>query len=282
MDNNSKNLQVKSYQPVGLPLNRDIRVPWILSMVVVGIMGVMSLAGLVFPDRIYPSEALAQTFMPNDLINLLIGLPYLLVSIYLARRGKLVGLLLWPGALVYVFYNYTAYVVGMPFSWALLVNLLLVLSSAYGFFEIIKRTDIQALKTRLEGLVPRKIAGWFLLVFGALFIFRAVGMIAQAFTDQNSLPLTELGVLIGDMILSTLWVIGGVFLLQRKPLGYASGLGLLFAAGLLFIGLILFLLVQPILTSAPFAPVDVLVVGIMGLVCFIPVVLYLRAVRKAQ
>jgi len=271
----------KSFGLSGLPIHRDIKTPLSLSMVIAVLMGVMSLVGLIFPGRIYPSEAMRQTYMTNDLINILIGLPYLLVSIYLTRRGKLIGLLLWPGALLYVLYNYAAYVMGMPFGWTLIANWIIVLLSAYVFFEILRQIDKAAVKTQLEGLVPRKTASWFLLVFGVIFIFRAVSMIAQAFIDQIPLPLTELGVLIADIILSTCWVIGGVLLLRQKPFGYVSGLGLLFAAGLLFVGLILFLLVQPILTSVPFAPVDVLVVFIMGLVCFIPCALYMRGVLKA-
>jgi hypothetical protein len=35
----------------------------------------------------------------------MIGLPILRGSMGLARRGKLLGLLLWPGALFYVLYH---------------------------------------------------------------------------------------------------------------------------------------------------------------------------------
>ena len=44
----------------------------------------------------------------------------------------------------------------------------------------------------------------------------------------------------------------------------------------------IFMLLQPILTTASLLPVDILVVAIMGLVCFIPLALFLRGVRAAQ
>jgi hypothetical protein len=47
---------------------------------------------------------------------------------------------------------------------------------------------------------------------------------------------------------------------------------------MLFIGLIMFLLLQPVITAAPFVLVDVMVVLVMGLVCFIPAGLFMRAV----
>jgi hypothetical protein len=47
---------------------------------------------------------------------------------------------------------------------------------------------------------------------------------------------------------------------------------------MLFIALILFLLLRPFLTAAPFALADVVVVFIMGLICFIPSALFVRGV----
>jgi hypothetical protein len=65
-------------------------------------------------------------------------------------------------------------------------------------------------------------------------------------------------------------------------LGYVTGLGLLFQASLLFIGLIVFLLVQPILTTGAFSLVDIVVVFVMmGLICFVPFALYVRGVGSS-
>ena len=101
--------------------------------------------------------------------------------------------------------------------------------------------------------------------------------------DQMPLPLSELGVLVADIVFSALWVVGGIFLLRQKPLGYVSGLGLLFAASMLFVGLIIFLLIQPVLTNEPFVLTDVVAVLIMGLICFVPFGLFLRGiVSKGQ
>ena len=66
------------------------------------------------------SEAEAGLLVPGllgqDAFNLAVGTPLLLGSMWLARRGTLVGLLLWPGMLLYASYWYVIYVVGAPFS----------------------------------------------------------------------------------------------------------------------------------------------------------------------
>jgi hypothetical protein len=50
----------------------------------------------------------------------------------------------------------------------------------------------------------------------------------------------------------------------------------------LFVGLIAFLLLQPLLTGAPFAPLDVAVTFVLGLVCFIPFGRFLRGVVSKE
>jgi len=117
-----------------------------------------------------------------------------------------------------------------------------------------------------------------LVVLGSLFILRALSMIVGAGMNHITFPMVEIGVLIADMLLSAIWIAGGALLLLRRPLGYASGLGLLFSGSMLFIALILFLLLGPVLTGAPFALTDVIVVLIMGMSCFIPFFLFLRGV----
>jgi len=229
---------------------------------------------------IYPAEELRDSFLPNDVVNLLIGVPILLGSIWLARRGRLVGLLCWPGALLFVLYNYIAYLFGVPFGAITLVYLALTLVSATSMFDLLRNIDRETVHEQLLGVVPARTSGWVLVVFGIAFTFRAVGILAGASTHQAMLPGSEIGVLIADMVLSILWVVGGALLIRRMPLGYASGLGLLFAGSALFIALILFMSFQPVSTDAPFDLAGVVVVFLMGSVCFVPTGLFMRGVLK--
>jgi hypothetical protein len=253
-----------------------------MSLIAAILMGVMSLAGLIAPDWIYPFEELKQTFIPNDVVNLVIGLPILLGSMWLVRRGKLIGLLLWPGALLYIVYNYTAYFLGSPFDWKSFGYLTLVLLSARGIVDLIQKIDKEPIKDELAGAVPTKIGGWVLTGFGILFLFRAIGLFVDAALSQTALPVSDIGVLSADLVLSLIWIAGGTALLRELPIGYVSGLGLLFVGSMLFVGLILFFLLQPFLTTTPFDLVSVIVIFVMGLICFIPFGLFLRGVRSRK
>ena len=265
-----------------LPTTDRLTVAYVLSLIVAGLMGAASLTGLLIPDTLYPTAELQQTLIPNDFVNLLIGLPTLFGSIWFTRRGSLLALLLWPGALLYNFYNYLVYVFGMPFTWLSSLYAIIVLLSGFGAFDLLRRIDPKTVQARLANVAPVKTAGWVMLVFGVLFIFRAIGVVVAPLTSGTALPLSEIGLAVADVTLSILWIVCGGLLLRRKPWGYLSGLGLLFTASMLFIGLIVFLLVQPLLTDAAFALVDLAVVAAMGLVCFIPFGLFVRAVVSIE
>ena len=216
----------------------------------------MSLIGLIFRDSIYTSEEQIRAFLANDIINLIVEVPILLASMWLTRGGKLVGLLLWPGALLYVLYNYITYVVGLPFGTITLIYLALVLLSAFLIIDLMRGIDLNSVEERLAGAVSERISGWILVVFGALFSSRAIAVMVEASVNKAVLPFSEIGLLIADLALSTIWIAGGILLLRKTPLGYTSGLGLLFAGSMLFVGLALILLLQPILMDAQFAMVD--------------------------
>jgi hypothetical protein len=264
------------------PVKRDPKIPFMLSIIGAVLMATISLCSLLYSSIIYPTDELLQSFVANDVANLVVGLPILLGSMWLTKRGKLVGLLLWPGALLFVLYNYIAYVFGTPFSPLTFAYVMLVLLSAYSALVLLNGIDKKSVKKILSTDVPLKTACLVLVLFGVFFTFRAIGIVAEAGMNQLILPLSEIGVLIADVVISALFIAGGVLLLRRNSIGYVSGLGLLFAASMLFISLILVLLLQPVLTNAAFAPIDVIVVFVMGLICFIPFAFFTRRVLSKE
>lgn len=264
-----------------LPVKRELKMEVWLSIATGVVVAVISAAGLLWPGKFYSTPEAVESFVPNDLTNLLIGLPILIASLWMTRRRKLAGLLMWPGAMLYLLYNYVAYIAAGEGGWAVIAYVLISAVSAVVAVQLVRKLDLLLVKDHLEGAVPRRFAGWLLVVFGVGFAFRAGNILVQAAIAGTNIPAGEYGTLIADLILSTLWAAGGILLLRRRPLGYAAGLGLLFAVSMLFIGLIVFFLVQPLITAAEFALVDVIIVAAMGLVCFIPFGLYWRGAAKS-
>ena len=266
------------HQPISLPIIRDLKMETILSSIVAMLMAAASIAGIIFKTAIYPTDELVQSFLATDVVNLFIGLPMLIGSIWLARRGKWIGLLFWPGTLFFVLYNYSVYVYAMPFNVVFLIYLALVILSLYTLINLVKSIDALAVQQRLAGAVPERLSGAVLAGLGSLFFLRVFFVLASALINQTEIAETEIALLISDFLFSPVWVICGLLLWQGKAFGYLTGLGMLFQASMLFIGLIIVLIVKPIITTVPFILMDVVVVFIMGLICFIPLALFARGV----
>jgi len=271
-------MNIDQARNASMPIKHNLTLIYVLSFIIAILMAVASISGLLYQTIVYPTEELLQSFLTNDVANLLIGLPMLLASMWLTRRGKLIGLLFWPGALFFVLYNYIVYVFAMPLNLAFLAHLALVMLSVYSLIGLLTNIDGKVVQQQLTGAVPERLARGVLAGLGLLLFLLVIGAIVNALISQIPIAETELALHVADFLITPSWVICGVLLWQRKAFGYVAGLGLLFQASMLFIGLILVLLLQPFLTTAVFSLVDVVVVFAMGLICFIPFALFIRGV----
>jgi hypothetical protein len=261
-----------------MPIRHRLTLSYVLSVIIAVLVTAASLIGLLYRDVIYPAEDLLQSFVPTDAVNLLVGMPVFVGSMGLARRGKPIGLLLWPGALLFFLYNYLVYVLAMPLGLAFLLHLILLVLSLYTIISLVASIDGDAVQQRLTGLVPERLAGGILAGFGLLFSLRAVSVIVSAVASQAPTAGSERALLVADFVIGPALVIGGLLLWQRRELGYVTGLGLLFHTSMSFVGLVIFLLLQPFMTAAPFVLTDVVVILVMGLICFVPFALFVRGV----
>lgn len=239
-------------------------------------MGFLSVLGLFFPHFVYPNAELLSTFVPNDLVNLVVGLPVLLAPLYLARRARLSGLLLLPGALFFIIYSF------IPYAWALIPSLtalpyaLLVVFCEILIVQLFKGMDWAALKNRLQGRVPERFAGGVLIVLALLILGRNLGVLLS----PSPIAKTELAVLIADFVIIPFWFGGGLSLWKRGGFGYAAGLGLLYQSSMLYLALVVLMVAQPFLTGKSFPAADILVIAGMGIICLVPMFLFLRGVER--
>mgnify|MGYP000924437157 CR=1 FL=1 len=161
-----------------------------------------------------------------------------------------------------------------PFTWQFFVFLALAALSGFSAYRLVASLDAPAIAGRLDGRVPVRFASGVLAGLGALFFLRA----AAEFFD-GAAGWAEFGVIIADLLITPLWVLGGVWLWRKRPLGYATGAGLLFQASMLFVGLLAFFILQPFVAGVPFPLVDFVVILVMGLVVFIPFGLFAQIGR---
>lgn len=260
-----------------LPITRDLTLAYVFSLVVALIMTTASTIGIIYRSVIYPTEEMSMVFVSNDMLNLVLGLPILLGSMWLARRGNLIGLLCWPGALFFVLYIYTAYLLGIPLNALFLLYLILVTLSVYTIIGIVTSIDGDAVYQRLTGVVPVRTAGGILAGIAILFAVYQIVNIITALINQRPVDSIELAQWIDDLAVgSPALLVGGFLMLRRKTLGYVAGMGLLLLCSILFLGVIPYMVVQPLLSDSPIDVIGILIVLVIGSVSFIPFALFVR------
>jgi hypothetical protein len=250
-----------------------------LNFVMISIsIGILSSLGLLFPHLVYPDAELRSTFMPNDFVNLVVGLPVLLVPLWLARRDRLSGGLLLPGALFFVVYSFIPYVWALFPSITALPYALLVIFSGILIFQILKGLDWTALKGCLQGRVRERFAGSVLIILALLILGRNVGVLL----GSSPIAKTELAVLAADFAIVPFWFGGGLSLWKRDGFVYGAGLGLLYQSSMLYLALVVLMVAQPFLTGKSFPAADILVIAGMGIICLVPFLMFVRGVERKE
>lgn len=285
MPSNPYHHRATARQKATLPIsNNDLRRAHRLSAWIALLTALASISGILLPNRVYPTSDLREHFLANDVVTLFFGLPLLLGSMWLAcRRGRLVGLLLWPGALSFGIYNYLIYLLGMPFNGLIILFFVIVILSIHAFVGLLAAINCTVVKERLIGLVYERVSAGVMIGLGILIIPIAIGGIAkETFSDASEISRPDIALHVADLLISSIWIVCGSLLWQWRPLGYVVGLGILFQGSMLFVGLLVLFLLQPLLTGAAFASLDFFFVSVMGLICFVPFFRFLRGVIKSR
>lgn len=266
----------------GLPITRSLTLLYAGSLLVALLTVAASILGLVYRAAAYPTEDLLGSSVANDIVNLALGVPFLVGSMALAWRGRLLGLLFWPGALLYVLYNEIAYTFALPLNGVFPLHLALVVLSAYTVIGLVAAIDGRAVQQWLEVAVPTRVTGGILAGLGLLFLGLVAGTLLNALLGRAPVTEVTLGTQVADAIIVPTWILGGLLLWRRTALGYVAGLGLLFQASMLFVAVIAVVLLRPLVSTVPLNPADVVVLAVMGLVCFVPFGLFVRGVVRGK
>jgi hypothetical protein len=208
-------------------------------------------------------------FVGQDALNLIVALPILLGAMWLSRRGSLIGLLLWPGILFYVLYDYGYYVLGAPFNAFFLIYIALMTLSAYAMIAVLLSLDASAVRDQLTAAIHPRLVGGFLAGLAVLFTALWTTLVGSALiggAEFGTIPrvVTTLDLTIQ---LPALFV-GGILLIRRQPLGFLVAPGLLLQASAYLAGLSAVTVLQESLMGQPFDAVAVVpgvLVGVIGL-----------------
>lgn len=252
----------------------------------------VALAGYcgVFVSSTYDREVpvYAAQGIGQDVVNLALVVPLLLVSILLAYRGSRRALLIWSGTVLYLAYNYVIYAVGVHFNTLFLVYCAILGLSFYLLaFHLLNKVT-KPIHNWFGAKTPTKSVGVFLVLVGILFYYVWLSEIIPALLSSSTpTSITDIGLFTNPVhvldiaICLPAMILSGIILIQKKSMGFLLApmmlvFGILMAAAIVGMIIAMYLLEQIS---------DLSSIGIFAIIVLIGVlftVLFLRSLKKKE
>ena len=173
----------------------------------------------------YDSLLVGAGFRGVDAVTLFLGVPLLVTSAVLYRRGSFRGALLLAGTLAYFLYNYASMALSAAYNDLFLVYVALFSTSLFAFILVLMSFDLASLPSRFSPALPRREIAAYLAAVGFLLVVLWLGDVVAALI-RDSVPaalgsyttivtyVLDLGVIVPAAF------VAAVLLVQSKPLGY--------------------------------------------------------------
>jgi hypothetical protein len=233
----------------------------------------------------YDTVANAAQGIAYDAVTLLVGVPLLVASLLLFRKGKLRGKLLLAGTLGYFLYTYASFAFGgAAYNPLFLVYVALFSLSLFAFVLAMMTINITSLPQRFDPHLPRRTIAGFLFLVGGFLLLAWLGRIVPALLNSQPpiglesystlvIQTLDLGLIVPAAFLS------GALLWRRRPWGYLLASILLVKAFTLSIA-VSAMAVNMILAGAPPSMAETLIFPTLTLIGIGLTVALLKHVRE--
>jgi hypothetical protein len=206
------------------------RVATLLSTTI-ALLALVASGGGLFWNGLYRDNTLVTAaFRGNDLITLVIGVPGLVITLLVARRGSHRAQLIWMGLLAYMLYNYVFYLYGAAFNRFFLLYVALVVLSVAALIASVSTLDVHRISQAFHPRTPVRWISAYMLVFGLLLGGMWIAMsLSFVVTGQVPSPITQTGHPTGVVFATDLSLLvpgllaGGLLLWRRQPWGFVLG-----------------------------------------------------------
>ena len=206
---------------------KNLKVLRILTILLSISLALASIAGAFFPDTyMRDSPSLGAQGVGQDLVDLFLAVPLLLISFFYLSRGSRVATLIYGGTVGYIMYSFIIYCFGVNFNQFFLLYCLTLSLSLYTFILLISDLRQMNVESWFEG-APVRLVSVYLMVVAAVFYILWLKSIVPAIM-QNEVPrdVSDYDLLVNpvhviDLVFALPALIIGALLIRRKQgLGY--------------------------------------------------------------
>ncbi len=205
-------------------MRKQMKAPYILSIVLAGCMATQSALGLVFPEQYRDVAWIRATWFGNDWVTLVLGVPLVVAALRLARRGSVRGQLLWLGMLGYGAYNYAYYLLGAALNVFFPLYIVCVVLSVIALILALSRFPVRPVAERFRATTPVHVIGGYMTFVALGLAVVWMGMWAAYAFGGRPTPIEPEAFKLVAALDSTIMVpalaSGGILLWRRHPWGY--------------------------------------------------------------
>lgn len=220
------------------------------------------------------SQDVAPQGIAQDVVTLCFGIPLLLISLYLTRKGLLRGRLLLAGTLGYFLVSYLLYMLMGMYNHLFLVYVTLTSISFFAFAMTLFSFDIEKLCSYFKNNRVMKVVAGFLIFNATIIGLLWLGVVVPPLL-HGTLPIqvehyTTLVVQGIDLaLLLPIAFVSGVLLLKRKALGYLLVPVYIYFLALLMTALTAKIIGKSLLGTAVGPAIIIPIINIAAILCAI-------------
>lgn len=242
----------------------------------------------IFIENTYSRETLtfAAQGIGQDIVNLFIISPLLLITSFLAYKKNNAAMLIWSGAIFYLIYSYVIYTFSIHFNSLFIVYCFILGLSFYSFMYFILSQISEQVIDWYSSNIHIKTISVFLIVIAILFYFLWLSEIIPALIknkipksiNENGLITNPVHVLDLSVVLPGL-LVTAIFLLKKKLLGFLLTPAMLMFCILMSLaiaGMVIVMRMKGIESDVSLS----IIFGFITLMSTIILVMFLKSIKK--
>jgi len=256
-------------------------VPIALSVIVAGVGG-------IFFKNAYSQETVSWGVqgVGQDLANLIIAVPALVVSALLIRKGSRAALFIWLGTDIYFVYVFVLYCFALHFNSLFLVYCGVLGLSFYSIIALLATLDKPAVKSWFDEERSNNLAVYYLTAISILFFLLWMKQIIPALASgRPPQEVKENGLLTNPVhVLDLCFFLPGTFtsailLKKKRPLGYLFAPALITFSTIMALTIAGLTLVMKMNGVTADTTVSIVLTGVALISCLIPVN-FMKSIRR--
>ncbi len=232
------------------------------------------------------SVSVAAQGIAADFITLVMGIPLLLISLFLTNKNSFRGRLLLTGTLGYFLYTYMSYAFLWMYNRFFIVYVILMSLSLYALILSMMSFDIEKISSHFKKSLPVKFLGGF-----QLFVAFAIGMLwlekIAPSVFQEAVPAglehyttlviqgMDLGIVVPTAVLS------GMLLIRRKPFGYLLS-SVIILKGITMLTAISAMMINMALHSVKMSIAEIIIFPLFTLLAVMSLIILMKNIKETD